>query len=831
MPPRYDPKAIEAKWQARWEQDGLYRTPQRSDRPKFYFLTMYPYPSGDLHIGHWYAMAPSDAAARFRRMQGYNVLFPIGFDAFGLPAENAAIKHGIHPKTWTLQNIERMRAQLRSMGAMWDWSREVVTCEPEYYKWNQWFFLKFYEAGLAYRAKAPVDWCPHCNTTLAREQVVGPDRRCERCDTPVIKRDLEQWFFRITKYADELLDFSGIQWPERIVTMQRNWIGRSEGAEVNFRAIAPDGSAHEVPVFTTRPDTLWGATFLVLAPEHPLVEVLTAPDRREAYIYQARRQSEIERMSTEREKTGVFLGAYAENPVTGERIPVWIADYVLMGYGTGAIMGVPAHDQRDFEFARKFGLPIRVVVQPEGEPLQEPLERAYEGPGRMVHSGPFDGTRVPEGIPQVIRWLEGQGRGKAAVRYRLRDWLISRQRYWGTPIPIIYCPRCGTVPVPYEDLPVLLPEDVDFMPTGESPLKYHEGFRRTRCPRCGGEAQRETDTMDTFVDSSWYQYRYVSPHYDQGPFDVEEVHYWCPVDQYTGGAEHAVMHLLYTRFFTKALADLGLLRFREPMLRLFNQGVILGEDGEKMSKSRGNVVDPDEQVAKYGADTVRAYLMFMRPWAEGGPWSSRDIEGVARFLRRVWDLVTGSAEDVRRPSRSGDPKAELELRRWTHRTTKRVTEDFEQFGFNTAIAALMEFTNHLGRVRGQLRGTEAWAEAIRTLVLLLAPITPHLAEELWERIGGAYSVHTQSWPTYDPELARAPEITLVVQVDGRVRDRIVVPADIPPDRARELALESSKVQQILNGRRVKDVVYVPGRVLNLVTEPVPEEARGQGTRT
>jgi len=834
MPPRYDPKAIEAKWQARWEQDGLYRTPQRSDRPKFYFLTMYPYPSGDLHIGHWYAMAPSDAAARFRRMQGYNVLFPIGFDAFGLPAENAAIKHGIHPRTWTMQNIERMRAQLRSMGAMWDWSREIVTCEPEYYKWNQWFFLKFYEAGLAYRAKAPVDWCPTCNTTLAREQVVGPDRRCERCDTPVVKRDLEQWFFRITKYADELLDFSGISWPERIMTMQRNWIGRSEGAEVVFRAFAPDGSVHDVPVFTTRPDTLWGATFLVLAPEHALVEVLTAPDRREtveAYVYQARRQSEIERLSTEREKTGVFLGTYAENPATGERIPIWIADYVLVGYGTGAIMGVPAHDQRDFEFAQKFGLPIRVVIQPEGESLQEPLGRAYDGPGRMVNSGPLDGTPVPEGIPKVIAWLEEQGKGKAAVSYRLRDWLISRQRYWGTPIPIVYCPQCGTVPVPYEELPVLLPEDVDFMPTGESPLKYHEGFRRTRCPRCGGEAERETDTMDTFVDSSWYQYRYVSPHSDQGPFDVEEVHYWCPVDQYTGGAEHAVMHLLYTRFFTKALADLGLLRFREPMLRLFNQGVILGEDGEKMSKSRGNVVDPDEQVAKYGADTVRAYLMFMRPWAEGGPWSSRDIEGVARFLRRVWDLVTGSAEDVRRPVRSADPEAELDLRRWTHRTTKRVTEDFEQFGFNTALAALMEFTNHLGRIRSQLRGTEAWAEAIRTLVLLLAPITPHLAEELWERIGGAYSVHTQSWPSYDPELARVPEVTLVVQVDGRVRDRITVPADIPAEQARELALRSERVRQHLDGRRVKDVVYVPGRVLNLVTEPVPAEARGQGTRT
>ena len=826
MHQRYDPRALEAKWQARWEQDGLYRTPDRSDRPKFYFLTMYPYPSGDLHIGHWYALAPSDAAARYRRMRGYNVLFPIGFDAFGLPAENAAIKHGIHPKKWTLANIDRMRRQLRSMGAMFDWSREIVTCEPEYYKWNQWFFLKFYEAGLAYRALAPVDWCPHCNTTLAREQVVGADRRCERCDTPVVKKDLEQWFLRITKYADELLDFSGIEWPERIVTMQRNWIGRSEGAEVTFTAHAPDGSHHPVVVFTTRPDTLWGATFLVLAPEHPLVPLLTAPDRRaevEAYIYQARRQSEIDRMSTEREKTGVFLGSYATNPVNGERVPVWIADYVLMGYGTGAIMGVPAHDQRDFEFARRDGLPVPVVIQPPGEPLQEPLQAAYEGPGRMVNSGPFDGTPVPEGLPRIIAWLEQTGRGRRAVNYRLRDWLISRQRYWGTPIPIVYCGRGGTVRVPYDDLPVLLPEDVDFMPTGESPLKYHGGFRRTRCPRCQGPAERETDTMDTFVDSSWYQYRYLSPHEERMPFDPEQVAYWCPVDQYTGGAEHAVMHLLYTRFFTKALADLGLLPFREPMLRLFNQGVILGEDGEKMSKSRGNVVDPDEQVARYGADVVRAYLMFMRPWEEGGPWSSRDIEGVGRFLRRVWDLVTSTAGT--RQERWPEEEA-LELRRRTHRTVRKVTEDFERFGFNTAIAAMMELTNHLVRVRETLAGSPAWEEAVRALILMLAPVAPHLAEELWELIGGPYSVHTQAWPSYDPELARTPEVTLVVQVDGRVRDRLTVPEDLPEAEARALALASERVRQHLNGRVVKDVVYVPGKVVNVVSEPVPAQTKG-----
>ncbi|MCL6499730.1 MAG: class I tRNA ligase family protein, partial [Firmicutes bacterium] len=493
------------------------------------------------------------------------------------------------------------------------------------------------------------------------------------------------------------------------------------------------------------------------------------------------------------------------------------------GYGTGAIMGVPAHDQRDFEFARKYGLPVPVVIQPPGEPLVEPLAAAYEGPGRMVNSGPFDGTPVPEGIPKVIAWLEETGRGRRAVNYRLRDWLISRQRYWGTPIPIVYCERCGTVPVPYEDLPVLLPEDVDFMPTGESPLKYHEGFRRTHCPRCHGPAERETDTMDTFVDSSWYQYRYLSPHEDRAPFDPEQVAYWCPVDQYTGGAEHAVMHLLYTRFFTKALADLGLLPFREPMLRLFNQGVILGEDGEKMSKSRGNVVDPDEQVARYGADVVRAYLMFMRPWEEGGPWSSRDIEGVARFLRRVWDLVTGPTQRLEGPWLEDEV---LELRRRTHRTIRKVTEDFERFGFNTALAALMELTNHLYRVRERLVGSPAWEEALRSLILMLAPVAPHLAEELWERIGGPYSVHTQAWPTYDPELARTPEVTLVVQVDGRVRDRLTVPEDLPEAEARALALASERVRQHLNGRVVKDVVYVPGKVVNLVSEPVPAEAKG-----
>jgi leucyl-tRNA synthetase len=842
MSDAYDPKAIEAKWQARWAADGLYRVREDAGRPKFYFLTMYPYPSGDLHIGHWYAMTPSDTKARYLRMRGYNVLFPIGFDAFGLPAENAAIHHGIHPYKWTMTNIERMRGQLRSMGAMFDWSREVVTCHPEYYVWNQWFFLKFYEAGLAYRALAAVDWCPNCNTTLAREQVVGAERVCERCGTPVIKKDLEQWFFRITKYAEELLDMSRMHWPERVETLQRNWIGRSEGAEIVYASEQGD----PITVFTTRPDTLFGATFLVLAPEHPLVEKLTtAPRRAEvtAYVQRARRQSEIERLAEDREKTGVFIGAYARHPLTGARIPIYIGDYVLLTYGTGAIHAVPAHDSRDFAFARKYGLPIPVVIAPpdwDGKPLRE----AYVGEGTMVNSGPFDGTPSQEGRKRVTEALERAGRGRPAITYRLRDWLISRQRYWGTPIPIVYCARCGTVPVPYEDLPVRLPEDAEFLPTGESPLKHNEAFRKTTCPRCGVPAQRETDTMDTFVDSSWYQYRYLSPHDPGRPFDPEQGRYWLPVDQYTGGIEHAVLHLLYTRFFTKAMRDLGLVSFDEPMVRLFNQGIILGPDGNRMSKSRGNVVNPDDYVGTMGADVVRAYLMFLGPWDSGGPWNPKGIEGVSRFLHRVWRLVvetagTGEAAGVaaaggcRTPGGrtaadargaapcgdGGDPASRTAhaVRRTIQQTLKRVTEDLDGFRFNTALAALMECTNTLGRLRddGAAAGAE-WAVAMRTLVLMLAPFTPHLAEELWARLGQHGSVHLQSWPTWDAAAVRQDTITLVLQVNGRVRDRVAAPADLDAARARDLALASENVRKFIDGKAVEDVIVVPGKLVNVV---------------
>ena len=815
MADRYAPQGIEQKWQARWEADRLYHAPDFDPRPKYYFLTMYPYPSGDLHIGHWYAMAPSDAAARFKRMQGYNVMFPIGFDAFGLPAENAAIQHGIHPYTWTMDNIDRMRRQLRSMGASWDWEREVVTCDPGYYKWNQWFFLKMYERGLAYRALAPVDWCPQDNTTLAREQVVGENRVCERCGTPVVKKNLEQWFLRITAYADELLDFSKIDWPERVKILQQNWIGRSGGVE--FSLPVRDHPGRSFAVFTTRPDTVYGMTFAVLAPEHPLVDELTAPDRRgevEAYKFKAARVSDIERLSTEKERDGVFIGAYAINPMNGEAVPIFIADYVLLTYGTGAIQGVPAHDQRDFEFARKYGLPIRVVVAPPGWRGEE-LECAYLDEGTMVNSGPFDGLPSPEGWQRIADEMERRGVGRRMVNYRLHDWLISRQRYWGTPIPIIYCQTCGTVPVPEEDLPVVLPHDAEFRPTGESPLRYHEGFRRVRCPRCGGDdAERETDTMDTFVDSSWYQYRYLSPHDDARPFDPEVGRYWLPVDQYTGGIEHAVMHLLYTRFWTKVMRDLGLVDFDEPMLRLYNQGIVLGPDGQRMSKSRGNVVDPDEQVRQYGADTVRGYLMFMRPWDEGGPWDPKGIEGVHRWLHRVWALVTDPAPHGARADARVSPR---EVRHRTHVTIKRVTEDLEHFRFNTAIAALMEFTNFLQAVKGTpaISG-QTWEEAVQALLLMLAPFVPHIAEELWARTGRPYSIHQQSWPQYDPELARAETVTLVIQVNGKVRDRVQAPSDISAEEAKRLALESERVRRVLDGRPVSDVIVVPGRLVNVV---------------
>ena len=807
---RYQPGSIR-KWQERWAADELHRVRDDAARPNWYALTMYPYPSGDLHIGHWYAMAPSDAHARFMRMRGYNVLHPMGFDAFGLPAENAAINRGVHPARWTMQNVERMRGQLRSMGATYDWDREVVTCQPEYYVWNQWFFLRLYERGLAYRAAAPVNWCPTCRTVLANEQVV--DGRCERTGDVVVRREMDQWFFRITDYADELLDFSGVvDWPERIKTMQTNWIGRSEGVDISFDIAAYGLEEREIRTFTTRIDTLFGVTFLALAPEHPLVDRLTRPEQRaavRAYADRARAASEIDRLSTERAKTGVFTGAHAVNRLNGERVPVWVADYVLPTYGTGAVMGVPAHDARDFEFARRHGLGIRVVVAPPGWDGSALAAAWVEKEGRQVNCGEFDGLPNAEGYEAIADAVERRGYGSRTAGYRMRDWLISRQRYWGTPIPIVYCGACGTQPVPDDQLPVVLPDDAEFRPTGESPLRRHEGFLHAACPRCGGPALRETDTMDTFVDSSWYFLRYASPRYRAGPFDPARVGAWNPVDQYTGGAEHAVMHLLYARFFTKAVRDLGLIDFGEPFLRLFNQGTVLS-DHMKMSKSRGNVIAPDEYVGEYGADVVRLYLMFMGPWEGGGDWSDAGINGVARWVNRLWDLCLRPVEDLP----LADGAADRSIVRKAHQTVRGVIEDFERFKYNTALAAMMELTNgmaHAHRSGGVSRGV--WAEAVGDLLLLLAPMAPHLAEELWERTGHAYSVHQQPLPEWDPALAAIEEATLVVQVNGKVRDRITVPADIAEAAAKETALASERVRAHTEGGRVGRVVFVPGRYL------------------
>jgi len=813
---RYDPVVIDQKWQERWAVDNLYQVDDDDPRPKWYEMTMYPYPSGDLHIGHWYAMSPADCHARFRKMQGYNVLHPIGFDAFGLPAENAAISRGIHPYDWTMSNIENMRRQLRSLGAVYDWNREIICCLPEYYRWNQWLFLKLYQHGLAYRAKAPVVWCPSCQTVLANEQVVNGG--CERCGTPITRRDLEQWFLKITDYADQLLDSSGlIEWPDKILTMQRNWIGRSTGVEISFDISENGLPEQEIRTFTTRIDTIFGVTFLVLAPEHPLVSSLTTDNHRsevESYVNQARQTSEVDRLSTDKEKTGVFLGVYATNRLNGERVPIFTADYVLTTYGTGAVMGVPAHDSRDFAFAKKYGLPIRTVIAPIEWDGRQP-EEAYIDDGFMTNSGPYDGMTDREGIEAISNDVERKEWGHRTVSYRIRDWLVSRQRYWGTPIPIIYCGQCGTVPVQEQDLPLLLPPDAEFKPTGESPLAANSGFVNTTCPKCGGAARRETDTMDTFFDSSWYMLRYTSPHYQDGPFDPKTIEDWMPVDQYTGGAEHAVMHLLYARFFTKAMRDMGLVSFNEPFLRLYNQGVILGEDHEKMSKSRGNVVNPDDVVGQMGADAVRCFLMFIGPWDQGGPWSDVGINGIARWLNRVWTLVERDPSSL--DSGPVDEQSVRDTVRLLHQTVRKCYQDLDRFKFNTAIAALMELSNHLSKVWAKASVDEAtWRECVENFLLVLAPIAPHISEEMWERTGHGYSIHQQPFPKWDDALAIEETVTLVVQVNGKVRDRIEVPVNIDQATAQELALSSPKVQPYTQGKTLNKAIYVPGKLVNVV---------------
>jgi leucyl-tRNA synthetase len=918
----YNPAVIEPKWQERWEADQLYRSTVDWSKPKHYALTMLPYPSGDLHIGHWFAMTPSDARARFMRMRGYNVLFPMGFDAFGLPAENAAIQRNIHPKIWTYSNIERMRGQLRSMGAMFDWEREAVSCDPAYYHWTEWFFSRFFEHGLAYRGGGLVNWSETLQTVLANEQVI--DGKDERTGQPVIQKMMEQWFFAITNYSEELLSFAPLDWPEPVKVMQTNWIGRSEGARVVFTSEHGDA----IDIYTTRPDTLWGATFMVLSPEHALVEKLTSEAQRPAvatYREQAARTTEIERLSDTREKTGVFTGGYAVNPVNGARVPVWIADYVLSTYGTGAIMAVPAHDQRDFDFARKYDLDIIPVIQPEGQELDgATMEMAYVGPGVMVNSAQFNGTPVTAdkgwanpSINAVAEWLAAQDIGGKSVNYRLRDWLISRQRYWGAPIPAVYCAD-GTIEMtPEDELPVLLPDDVQFKPTGQSPLRYHEGFLNTTDSE-GRPARRETDTMDTFMCSSWYQYRYLSPHYAHGPFDPAEAAYWLPVDVYTGGAEHATMHLLYTRFFTKAMRDLGMFDeagalmtahgrdpnglFDEPMMTLRNQGQILGaeqrgdtivahgrrennklvadrveviepgamavggSDGmvvgeimkrtesvlqidaggedwltvevvpeaivdipaiagennvnqlrhhlevQRMSKSRGNVVNPDELVAQFGADTVRAYLMFFAKWDQGGPWNYAGIKGPQRLLQDVWEIGRAEYEP-----KGVDEAASRALRRKTHQVIRKVTQDMEEFSFNTAVAAIMELRNTIvASQRASNVSRETWDEAVDSLLLLLAPISPHITEELWSQRGHAYSIHRQDWPQWDEEIARDEMISLIVQINGKTRDKIDVPANMDDEALRRIALESDKVQGFLDGKPPRKLIVARGTLVNIV---------------
>ncbi|MFL2784034.1 MAG: leucine--tRNA ligase [Dehalococcoidia bacterium] len=813
METRFPHQEIEKKWQDRWEKEKLYSVTDDGDGENWYELTMYPYPSGDLHVGHWFAMTGADIHARFKSMQGYNVLHPMGFDAFGLNAENAAIARNIHPHTWTMNNIERMRNQLRTLGPMYDWEREVITCIPEYYHWNQWFFLQFYKKGLAYRDNAPVNWCPSCVTVLANEQVING--LCERCDTEVTHRDMNQWFLKITDYAEELLDQSNIDWPERINTMQTNWIGKSEGVEIEFDISEYNLEQASLKTFTTRIDTIYGVTFVVMAPEHPLVPFLTTSKNEnevQAYVTKSRQASEIERLSTEREKTGVFTGSFCINKLTGDKVPILVGDYVLHSYGTGVVMGVPAHDQRDFEFASRYELPIKVVVSPtkwDGEPLKE----AFVGRGVQVNSGQFDGLNNSDAMAGITGMIEDRGIGKRQVNYRMRDWLISRQRYWGTPIPIIYCDLCGTVPVPDEELPVILPEDAEFLPTGESPLALHEKFVNTQCPNCKGSATRETDTMDTFVDSSWYFLRYTSPNFKEAAFDPETVNNWNPVDQYTGGVEHAVMHLLYARFFVKAIRDLGLISFHEPFQRLFNQGTIIYK-GAKMSKSRGNVIAPDEYVKGVGADVVRTYLMFIGPWDQGGEWNDSGINGAARWLNRVWELA---GQDKGGLLQNGSPISDKNLERDTHIAIKKVTGDLDRFKYNTAISSLMEYTNQISEQyrEGQV-SVNVWANALDNLLILMSPIVPHLTEEMWESLGNSFSIHKQKWPKYDSDLATHDEITLVVQVNGKLRDRIQAPADLEEERAKEIALSSEKVGGYIEGKEINKIIYIEGRLINIV---------------
>jgi leucyl-tRNA synthetase len=818
--PRYDPQAVEAKWQQRWEAERTFTVRPVPGRRAYYVLEMFPYPSGRLHMGHVRNYSIGDVIARHRRMCGEQVLHPMGWDAFGLPAENAAIKHGTHPARWTADNIAHMRGQLRRLGFSYDWERELATCEPGYYRWEQLFFLRMLERGLAYKRRAIVNWCERCGTVLANEQVV--DGRCWRCDTVVTQRELEQWFLRITAYADELLrDLGRLQgWPERVLTMQRNWIGRSEGAEIRFPL---DGRPGDVTVFTTRPDTLFGVTFMSLAVEHPLVRELVAgtPAGREVLEFAARVRA-MPRVERAQGKEGVATGVYCRHPITGDRIPIWVANFVLMDYGTGAVMAVPAHDQRDFELAHAHGLPIRVVVQPEGETFEPAaMTSAWEGPGRLVDSGEFTGLESEAAKTRIAGSLATRGLGGPTVSYRLRDWLISRQRYWGAPIPVVYCEACGMVPVPEAELPVVLPEDVALTGTGGSPLAAHEAFVKARCPRCGGTARRETDTCDTFVESSWYFARYCSPRNDAVPFEPGETRYWLGdngVDRYIGGIEHAVLHLLYARFFTKVLRDLGFLQLDEPFANLLTQGMVI-KDGSAMSKSRGNVVEPDYLIARYGADTARLFCLFAAPPERDLDWNDQGVEGMSRFLHRLWRLVQTLGPRLAAP---GTPipaelaESDRELHRLTHRTIERVSVDVgERLHFNTAIAAVMELVGGLS-THADAAGPAVLREAVDTTLRLLAPFVPHVTNELWERSGHPAPLDDEPWPAADPAALVRELIELPVQVNGKVRGRITVAADAAEADVLAAALADERVRQHVGDRPLRKQVVVPGRLVSLV---------------
>lgn len=812
-------KETDAKWQKKWDDTGLYKFNRERSAKKFYCLEMFSYPSAaNLHVGHWWNFGLTDSYARVKRMQGFEVFEPMGFDAFGLPAENFAIKTGVHPRDSTMQNIATMRGQLRTMGAMFDWDYEVVTCEPDYYKWTQWLFLKLYERGLSYRKEAPVNWCPSCNTSLANEQVDGG--ACERCQTEVTKKHLTQWFFKITHYAEALLaGLEKLAWPEKTKTMQKNWIGRSTGASIRF---AVTDSTAEIEVFTTRADTLFGCTYMVLAPEHALVDVLTAPERGdEVKLYReyVNRQSEIDRLSSAHVKTGVWIGAHAIHPLTGDHLPIWIADYVLATYGTGAVMAVPAHDVRDFAFATQYGLPIARVIGRATPEVDDALPFVEDG--ILVNSQAWNGLTSPAARERIVEQLAMSDQGRATVNYRLRDWLVSRQRYWGAPIPIVHCASCGIVPVPESELPVLLPYNVDFTPDGQSPLSKSEEFLRTLCPQCGIEARRDTDTLDTFVCSSWYYLRYPDNRNASAPWDPSHINRMLPVDMYVGGPEHAVMHLLYARFITHALCDMGYVNFTEPFKALTHQGIILGADGEKMSKSKGNAVSPDAYIDIYGSDVFRLYLQFGFNYLEGGPWSEDGIKSVARFVDRVERLAdrVGELERGARPESLGPAEREVEY--VMHNSTKSITRDIETFGFNTCISRLMELLNSLNRYDTEAERKHGGfiRETFAIFVRLLAPFAPHLAEELWAGLGHQNSVHLQEWPQHSESALVKDTVELAVQVNGRIREKILVPSDVDEEAIKAAALSAEKVAPFLQGTKIHKVIVIKGSLVNIVVKP------------